>query len=44
MNGLDVFLSATGLVWCALFSLIMIGIVFFIKNNTRSTKIDEPRN
>ena len=43
MNGLDVFLSATGLVWCALFSLIMIGIVFFIKNNTRSTKIDEPR-
>ena len=38
--GIDIYLSVTGLVWCAFFALIMIGVVFFIKNghNTLSKK------
>ena len=31
MDSITVFLSATGLIWCALFALLMIGIMFIIK-------------
>ena len=34
MEKVSVFLSITGLVWCALFALIMIGVVFLIKRNS----------
>ena len=36
--GIDAYLSITGLVWCAFFSLLMIGIVFFIKNKTMKNR------
>ena len=38
MDSVKVFLSATGLIWCAFFALIMIGIIYLIKrkNNTIS--------
>ena len=31
---IDAYLSITGLVWCAFFALVMIGVVFFIKRKT----------
>ena len=30
---MEVFLSATGLVWCGFFSLIMIGVIYFLKKD-----------
>ena len=43
MDDVTVFLSATGLIWCAFFAMLMIGVVFFIKRKTGSFVIDAPK-
>ena len=40
--GIDIYLSVTGLVWCAFFALIMIGVVFFIKNGHNTLRKKDP--
>ena len=35
---MKVFLSATGLVWCGFFSLVMIGVVYILKNEKKKIK------
>ena len=37
---MDVFLSATGLIWCGFFSLVMIGVVYLIKQKKGKEKAD----
>ena len=37
---MDAFLSATGLVWCGFFSLLMIGIVYLLKRKKGQEKAD----
>ena len=37
---MDVFLSATGLVWCGFFSLVMIGVVYLLKQKKGKEKAD----
>ena len=37
---MDAFLSATGLVWCGFFSLLMIGVVYLLKRKKSQEKAD----
>ena len=43
MDDISVFLSATGLIWCALFAMLMIGVVFFIKRKSGNLVVDAPK-